>query len=83
MDTFWETLLTDPPENVHVTIQPSGLSPEADWTQFLPDDYYDNLAQGKTEDWIDVYINAQFGKSLSGQPVFAPLTGMSTWPTSP
>jgi hypothetical protein len=70
MDTFWETLLTEPPDNVHVTIQPSGLAPEADWTQFLPDDYYDNLAQGKTEDWIDVYINAQFGKSLSGQPVF-------------
>ncbi len=69
-DTFWEELLTDPPENVHVTIQPSGLSPEADWTQFLPDDYYDNLAQGKTEDWIDVYIHAQFGKSLSGKPVF-------------
>jgi hypothetical protein len=69
-DTFWEELLTDPPENVHVTIQPSGLSPEADWVQFLPDDYYDNLAQGKTEDWIDVYIHAKFGKSLSGQPVF-------------
>ena len=70
MDTFWETLLTEPPDNVHVTKQPSGLAPEADWTQFLPDDYYDNLAQGKTEDWIDVYINAEFGKSLSGQPVF-------------
>ena len=70
MDTFWETLLIDPPENVHVTIQPSGLSPEADWTKFLPDDYYDNLANGKTEDWIDVYIHAQFGKSLSGLPVF-------------
>jgi len=70
MDTFWEDLLTEPPENVHVTIQPSGLAPEADWTQFLPDDYYDNLAHGKTEAWIDVYIHAQFGKSLSGQPVF-------------
>jgi hypothetical protein len=69
-DTFWETLLSEPPDNVHVTIQPSGLSPEADWTEFLPDDYYDNLAQGKTEDWIDVYIHAKFGKSLSGQPVF-------------
>ena len=70
MDTFWETLLTEPPDNVHVTIQPSGLAPEADWTQFLPDDYYSNLANGKTEDWIDVYIHAKFGKSLSGQPVF-------------
>jgi len=70
MDTFWETLLTEPPDNVHVTIQPSGLAPEADWTKYLPDDYYDNLANGKTEDWIDVYIHAEFGKSLSGQPVF-------------
>ena len=70
MDTFWETLLTEPPDNVHVTIQPSGLAPEADWTKFLPDDYYDNLAHGKTEDWVDVYIHAKFGKSLSGQPVF-------------
>ena len=69
-DTFWETLLSDPPDNVHVTIQPSGLSPEADWTRFLPDEYYDNLAQGKTDDWIAVYIHAEFGKSLSGQPVF-------------
>jgi hypothetical protein len=70
MDTFWETLLTEPPENVHVTIQPSGLAPEADWTKFLPDDYYDNLAQGKTDDWVDVYIHAKFGRSLSGLPVF-------------
>jgi hypothetical protein len=70
VDTFWEDLISNPPENVHITIQPSGLSPEADWTKFLPDDYYDNLAHGKTEDWIDVYIHAKFGKSLSGQPVF-------------
>jgi hypothetical protein len=69
-DTFWEDILSKPPENCHVTIQPSGLSPEADWTQFLPDDYYDNLAQNKTEDWIAVYIHAEFGKSLAGQPVF-------------
>ena len=70
IDTFWAELLSDPPKNVEVTIQPSGLSPEADWTKFLPDDYYENLAEGKTEDWIAVYIHAEFGKSLSGQPVF-------------
>lgn len=69
-DTYWEELLTNPPANVHVTIQPGGLSPEADWTEFLPDDYYENLAEGKSDDWIDVYINAKFGKSLSGVPVF-------------
>ena len=70
MDTFWEQYLSSPPENAECYFQPSGLSPEADWLEFLPDGYYDNLAQGKTEDWVDVYIHAKFGKSLSGQPVF-------------
>jgi hypothetical protein len=69
-DSFWEGLLSDPPENMHVTIQPSGLSPEADWVHYLKPDYYENLAIGKTEDWVAVYIHSQFGKSLSGQPVF-------------
>jgi hypothetical protein len=70
MDTFWEGLLNDPPQNMHVTIQPSGLSQEADWVQYLPDGYYENLCEGKSEDWIDVYVHGEFGKSLSGQPVF-------------
>jgi hypothetical protein len=71
-DTYWEEFLSDPPDNAHVTIQPSALSPEADWLHFptVGIDYYENLAEGKTEDWIDVYIHARFGKSLSGQPVF-------------
>ena len=71
LDSFWEGLLTDPPENAAVFFQPSGLSQEADWLQYLPADYYENLAQGKDPDWVDVYINAQFGKSLSGKPVFS------------
>jgi hypothetical protein len=69
-DTFWEDLISDPPDNMHVTIQPSGFSPNADWLHCLPDDYYPNLSKGKTQDWIDVYIHAKFGRSLSGQPVF-------------
>jgi hypothetical protein len=69
-DTFWEEFLTNPPENAAVFFQPSGLSPEADWVQFLPTGYYHNLAEGKSEDWIDVYIHAKFGKSLAGKPVF-------------
>lgn len=70
MDTFWETFLSNPPANTHVTIQPSGMSPEADWIHLLPMNYYENLAQGKSEEYIDVYIHAKFGKSLAGQPVF-------------
>ena len=70
METFWESFLSNPPSNTHVTIQPSGLSPKADWLEFLPAGYYDNLAEGKDQDWIDVYIHAKFGKSLAGMPVF-------------
>lgn len=70
METFWEEFLSDPPDNCHVTIQPSGMSPKADWIEFLPADYYSNLAEGKDQDWIDVYIHSKFGKSLAGMPVF-------------
>jgi hypothetical protein len=70
LDTFWETLLTDPPSTAAVFFQPSGLSQEADWIKYLPSNYYEDIAQGKSQDWIDVYINAKFGKSLSGRPVF-------------
>lgn len=69
-DTFWEKFLSEPPDNANVFIQPSGLSPLADWIDYLPEDYYANLCQGKHEDWIDVYVHAKFGKSLSGKPVF-------------
>jgi len=70
MDTFWENYISNLPENAFVAIQPSGLSAEADWLHCLPDGYYDNLAEGKSQDWIDVYIHSKFGKSLSGTPVF-------------
>lgn len=70
METFWEEFLSSPPDNCHVTIQPSGRSEKADWLEFLPSGYYDNLAEGKDQDWIDVYIDAKFGKSLAGMPVF-------------
>jgi hypothetical protein len=71
LDTFWETLLTQPPDNCGVFFQPSGLSQEADWLKYLPGEYYTNLAEGKSQEWVDVYINAQFGKSLAGKPVFS------------
>lgn len=67
--TYWEEKITNPSDNVHITIQPGGLSEDADWVHLLKSEYYENLAVGKTQDWIDVYINAKFGKSLSGKPV--------------
>lgn len=69
-DTTWQKYLSEPPDNAEVFMQPSGLSAEADWLDNLIEDYYDNLAKGKTEDWVDVYVHGKFGRSLSGQPVF-------------
>lgn len=69
-DTFWERLLTAPPSNTHVTIQPSGLSAAADWVKYLPDGYYDNLCEGKDDEWINVYVRGEFGTSLAGRPVY-------------
>lgn len=69
-ETYWEKYLTSPPDNAAVFMQPSALSQDADWLQWLDSDYYTNLAKGKTEDWIDVYIHSRFGRSLAGQPVF-------------
>ena len=69
MDTFWETFLSNPPANAAVFFQPSGVDPGADWIKFLPSEYYENLMEGKSQDWVDVYVHAKFGKSLSGTPV--------------
>lgn len=69
-ETFWEKYLSDPPANAAVFFQPSALSPEADWLHYLKDGYYENLVEGKSDDWVDVYVHAKFGRSLSGQPVF-------------
>ena len=85
-DTWWEELLTNPPPNAHVTFQPSGRSPEADWVQHLPDGYYQNLCEGKDEDWISVYVDGRFGASLAGKPVhraFNPDVHVSRKPLTP
>lgn len=70
MDTYWEKLLSEPPSNVATFFQPSGMSPDADWVQWLDEGFYDDLAIGKTDDWIDIYIHAKFGRSLAGKAVF-------------
>lgn len=69
-DTFWEEYMTEPPENAEIYFQPSALSDDADWLEYLVEGYYDNLAEGKTEDWVDVYIHNKFGRSLAGTPVY-------------
>jgi hypothetical protein len=70
METKWEQFLTSPPDNANVFFQPSGVSPEADWLQYLPADYYANLMESHNEEWNNIYVHAKFGSSLAGKPVF-------------
>lgn len=47
-----------------------GVNPESDNYDNLAKDYYTNTLEGKTKDFIDVYLRCKFGRSLSGKPVF-------------
>ena len=50
-------------------IQPSGLSPDAENLDHLPPGYYDNLAKGKTKEFVRVYVKGEYGKSTGGKAV--------------
>jgi hypothetical protein len=59
------------PEGWEVFKQPSGLSAQAENTRHLSKNYYTNLARGKDEMYIRVYIHGLYGYILSGKPVFS------------
>lgn len=73
---FWHELITKPPSNTDVFIQPSAIledgsiNPDAENLKNLDPDYYDNLLAANTEAWIDVYLKNNFGPGNMGQPVY-------------
>lgn len=70
-DSEWYNKLElELPPNWKVFKQPSGLAPNAENIQNLRPGYYDDLVESNTSDWADVYVRAQYGKSLSGEAVF-------------
>ena len=46
------------------------VNPDCDNYHHLPKQYYPNLIPGKTEDWLRVYLRSEYGRSLSGTPVY-------------
>ena len=46
------------------------VNPECDNYDHLPKQYYPNLIPGKSEDWLRVYLRSEYGRSLSGTPVY-------------
>jgi hypothetical protein len=76
MDTFWHDKMTSPPKNWGIFMQPpavdsdGALSPLAENLKWLNPGYYENLIEGNTEAWVDVYLKNRFGSGGFGQPVF-------------
>ncbi|MHB0965289.1 MAG: hypothetical protein ACYC36_02435 [Bellilinea sp.] len=75
-DSWWHDFLIEKkPDNVEYFHQPSGLSPQAEnlgnLAPYIEGDnsYYRNLMIGKSQSWIEVFINANWGFSVSGKPV--------------
>lgn len=77
MDTWWYYQMEhlSPEDGVspndngwEVFKQPSGRSPYAENIENLPEGYYDT--QGRSEEYIRVYIDGEYGLSSAGQPVF-------------
>lgn len=77
MDTWWYYQLEhlDPKDGVSlndngwdVFKQPSGRSPYAENIENLPEGYYDT--QGRSDEYIRVYIDGEYGLSSNGLPVY-------------
>jgi len=50
--------------------QPSGLSPQAENVENLPDGYYNTLSGDRDEGWVSVHVESEWGTSNAGQAVF-------------
>ena len=69
---FEEKVPVDPElqEKYEVFHQPSGLSAQAENLSHLPPNYYKNLAVGKDQDYIRVYIHGQYGYVREGKIIY-------------
>ena len=50
--------------------QPGGDTPQAENTRYLAPGYYENLAMGKSDDFIRVYVKGLNGYVQEGKPVY-------------
>ena len=50
--------------------QPGGTAPDAENVENLVDGYYNRLRAGKTADWINVYVDANYGFVMDGKPIY-------------
>ena len=66
---FHKLFEVERPENHAIFHQPSGVSDEAENIENLPVRYYENMAIGKDEEWVKVYVHGEYGFVGDGLPV--------------
>jgi hypothetical protein len=70
-DHWWYKLAEDVhPEGWRFFRQPGGLDANAENVENLPPNYYQRQIAGKDEDWIKVYVNADYGFVRDGKPIY-------------
>lgn len=72
---FWQKIITETPDGWESFQQPPALLDDNTLNPLrenpnLPEEYYDRLISGKTDEWIDVYLKNRFGIGNAGQPVY-------------
>ena len=67
---FYKTFEENMPDNHCLFHQPSGITPAAENKHNLPRNYYQNMMQGKSQEWIKVYVHGKYGFIADGRPVW-------------
>ena len=70
-DHWWYRMFEEQqPEGWKDFHQPSGVSPEAENIDNLPDEYYKRLSSGKDQEWINVYVHGKYGFVQDGKIIY-------------
>ncbi len=70
-DHWWYRLAEEhTPDDYDFFAQPGGRTAFAENLDNLPERYYERASQGKSADWIRVYIDGEYGFVQDGKPVY-------------
>lgn len=70
-DHWWYTLFEeDTPKGFELFHQPSAVRGQGENLRNLMPGYYNNIMQGKDQEWINVYVHGQYGFIIDGKPVW-------------
>jgi hypothetical protein len=62
--------IKDVPAEWQFFFQPSGLSPNAENIKNLSPNYYQDIAKGKSKEWIRIFVDGQFGYLNTNRVVY-------------